>query len=69
MLHVRYLPPKVLMAVSYCGRQLARKLGKVAPTYHRKEGATPHSGVREHSLQYATRGLMGALGCRLGRGI
>ena len=46
MLHVKHLAPKILMAVNYCVRQLARRLGWAAPAYHRKEGATPHPGAQ-----------------------
>ena len=59
MLHVRHLAPKILMAVNYCGRQLAEGLGLAAPAYHRKgatmEGATPHPGSCKFSLQYDGR--------------
>ena len=49
---MKYLAPKILIAVDYCGRQIAGILGWVAPAYLRKEGATPHPGVCKHSLQY-----------------
>ena len=44
-----------IMAVSYCGRQLARRLGWVTPVYHDEEGATPHPGACKFSLQYDGR--------------
>ena len=37
MLLVKHLAPKILMAVNYCGRQLARTLGWAAPAYHDKQ--------------------------------
>ena len=55
MLPVKYLVPKILMAVNYCGRQLAQRLGWTTPAYHNKEGATPHSGTCKFSLQYDRR--------------
>ena len=55
MLHVKHLAPKNLMAVNYCGRQLARRLGWASPAYHKKDGATSHSGVGKLSLQYDGR--------------
>ena len=69
MLPVKHLVPKILkiMAVNYCGRQLARRLGWAAPAYHKKEGVTLNPGACKFSLQY-DGGLMSALGCGLGRG-
>ena len=52
MLPVRHLAPKILLAVNYCGRQLARGLGWAVPAYRKKEGATPHPGARKFSLLY-----------------
>ena len=52
---VKYLAPKILMAVDYCGCQLAGRLGWAAPAYHKKEGATPHSGACKLSLQHDGR--------------
>ena len=46
---------KILMAVSCCQRQLARRLRWVSPAYHKKEGATQHPGAHKHSLQYDGR--------------
>ena len=55
--YVRHLAPNILkiMAVNYCWRQLARKLGWAAPAYHKKEGATPHPGACKFNLQYDGR--------------
>ena len=53
------------MAVNYCGRQLARRLGWAAPAYHKKEGATPHPGACKFSMQYDGR-PDGRLGVRDG---
>ena len=55
MLPVRHLAQKILLAVNYCGRQLARRLWWAAPAYHEKEGATPHPVVRKHGLRYDGR--------------
>ena len=55
MLPVRHLAPKILMAVNYCGHQLARRFGWVVHAYHKKEGASPHPGVCKHSYQYDRR--------------
>ena len=46
MLPVKHLAPKILIAVNYCGRQLARWFVWVATTNHKKEGATPHPRAR-----------------------
>ena len=43
---------KVLMAIDYCGHQLARRLGWPAPAYLKEEGATPHPGIFRHGLKY-----------------
>ena len=51
MLPVKHLDPQILMAVKYCGRQLAQRLVWAVPAYHKKEGATPHPGVWKHGLQ------------------
>ena len=53
MLPVKHLAPKILkiMAVNYCGRQQAKRLGWAAPAYSKKEGATPHHGACKFSLQ------------------
>ena len=61
---VKHLAQKIV-AVNYCGRQLAIMMGWAAPAYHKKEGATL---IREHaSLTCSmTGGLMSALGYRLG---
>ena len=45
MLHVKHLAPQILMAVNYCGRQLARRLGWVAPAFHKNEDAAPCPGA------------------------
>ena len=47
MSHVKQLAQEIhkIMAVSYCGRQLAQRLRWAAPAYHEKEGATPHPGA------------------------
>ena len=55
MLPVEHLAPKILMAVSHCGRQLVQRLGLAAPAYHKKERATPHPEAYKHSLQYDSR--------------
>ena len=52
---VKHLAPKILMAVHYCGRQLARRIGWAAPAFHKKEGASTYPGVCKHSLQYDGR--------------
>ena len=55
MFPVKHLSSKILIAVSYCGRQLARRLGRAAPASHRKGGAALHPGACKHSLQYDSR--------------
>ena len=65
MLPVDDLDPKILMAVNYCGCQLARTLGWAAPAYHTKEVETQHPGARRHSLQYGGR-PDGRFGVRVG---
>ena len=57
MLPVKHLAPIILkiMAVNYCGLQLARRLGWATPAYHKKEGVTPHPGTCKLSLQYDGR--------------
>ena len=57
MLPVKHLAQKILkiMAVNYCGRQLARRLGLALFAFHEKEGATPHPGVCMFGLQYVRR--------------
>ena len=57
MLPVKHPVKKILkiMAVNYCGRQLARRFRLAAPAYHKKEGATPHPGACKLSLQYDGR--------------
>ena len=55
MLPVRHLTPKILVAVNYCGCQLAQKLGWVAPACHKNDGATPPPGTCKRSLQYDGR--------------
>ena len=57
MLPVEHPAPKMLtiMAVNYCGSQLARRFQWAAPAYHKKEGATPHPGACKCSLQYGRR--------------
>ena len=42
MLFVRHLAPQILMAVDFCGCQIAQRLGWARPAHHKKEGATPH---------------------------
>ena len=68
MFAVRHLAQKILMAVDYCGRQLARILGWAAPAYLKEKDATPHHGASKHCLQYDGR-PDGRFGCRLGCGI
>ena len=68
MLPVKYLVKAMLMAVNYCRRQQARRLGWATPAYHKEEGATPHPGVCKYSLQID--GMPdGRMGCVLGCGI
>ena len=55
MLPVKHLVKKILIAVTYCGRRLARCLGWAAPAYHEKEGATTHPGACNHGLLYDGR--------------
>ena len=57
MLPVKHLAQKILkiMAVNYCWRQLARRLGWMAPACHENEGATLHHWACKHSLQYDAR--------------
>ena len=57
MLPVKHQAPNILkiMAVIYCGYQLAQRLGWVTPAYHRKEGTIPHPGACKFSLQYDGR--------------
>ena len=55
MLPVRHLPPIILMAVNYFGRQLAQRIGLAIPAYIKKEGVTPHPDTHKHSLQYDRR--------------
>ena len=57
MLPVKHPAQKILkiMAVNYCGRKLARRLGWAAPAYHKKKGATPFPGACKLSLQYDGR--------------
>ena len=52
ILPVNHLAQQILMAFSYCQRQLAPRLGWAAPAYYKKEGATPHPGAFKHGLQY-----------------
>ena len=53
--------------VNYCGHQLARRLGRVAPANHKMEGATPHPGAYKYSLQYDRR-LDECIGVQVRRG-
>ena len=69
MLPVKHLAPKILIAVNYCGRQLAQRLEWAAPDYHKIEGAAPHMLERASLACCMLGGLMGDLGCGLGRGI
>ena len=57
MLPVKHPAPKSLKstAVNHSGRQVTLRLGWAAPAYHKKEGATPHSGSCKYSLQYDRR--------------
>ena len=55
MLPVRHLAPKIQMVLNYCGHHLARRLGWVAPAYHKKEGVAQHPGMCMFSLQYDGR--------------
>ena len=47
MLPVGHLTSNILTAVNCCGRQLARRLGWVAPAYHKKEDARVDSELSE----------------------
>ena len=69
VLPVEHLAPTILMAINYCGRQLVRSFGWAAPVYHREVGAIPHPGACTSIACSMTGGLMGVLGCMLGRGI
>ena len=51
LLRVKYPALNILIAVIYCGRQLARRFGWAAPASHKKEGPTPHPGLFKYSLQ------------------
>ena len=55
MLPVEHLASKILMAVNYCGCQLACRLRWAASACHKKEGANPHPGACWSSLQYDGR--------------
>ena len=57
MLPVKHLAQKIIkiMAVNYCGRQLAQWLWRAAPAFHKKEGAAPHHVACKFSLQYDER--------------
>ena len=44
-----------MVAVNYGGRQLAGRLGWVAPVYHKKACASPHPGVCMFSLEHNRR--------------
>ena len=48
----KHTGPKLLMAVNRLGRQLARRMGWLAPAYHEEEGAAPRPGAHRHSLLY-----------------
>ena len=50
MLPVRHLAPNSIMAVNYCGLQLARMLGWAASAYHEKKYAALHSVARKHGM-------------------
>ena len=54
---VKHILTKIfkITAANYCGRQLAQRLGLVAPANHKTDGATPHPGVHKLSLQYDGR--------------
>ena len=47
--------PKIIMAVNYCGRQQAQRLGWAAPANDKKEGATLQPREGKHSLQHDGR--------------
>ena len=68
ILPVKYLAPKILMAVNYFRHQQARMLGQAVSACHKKDGATR---ILEHASLACgmTGGLMSALGCGLGRRI
>ena len=55
MLPVKHRARKILIAVNFCGRQLARSLGCSASAYYKKEGAPPHAGACKHSMQFDRR--------------
>ena len=55
MFPVRYLAPKILMAINNYERQLARRLWFAAHPYYKKGGVTLHPGARKYSLQYDVR--------------
>ena len=54
MLPVWHLANKILkiMAVNYCGYQLARRFGWAVPACHKEGGAAQHPGACKFSLQY-----------------
>ena len=56
------------MADNHCGSEIAQRFGWTAPAYRKKEGATPHSGARKHSLQY-DGSLMGGIWLGLEHGM
>ena len=66
MLAVKHLAPEIIMAVNYCGRHLARRLGWAEPACHRKEGTILERAGLACGM---TGGLKGALVCGSGRGI
>ena len=70
MLPVKHLAQKILkiMAVNYCGRHLARRLGWAAPAYN-KEKVQPCFLECTSLACSMTGSLMSALGCRLECGI
>ena len=55
MLPVKHVARKILMAVNYCGRQLAQRLGWVSPAHNQKVGATQHPGACKNSMRYDGR--------------
>ena len=77
MFPVEHLASKILIAVNYCGRQLARRLGWEAPAYHKKEGATLHPGACRYSLlcdrwpdwRFGLQVGTWKIGCLSGRGV
>ena len=55
MFPIRRVSPQILMALDYCGCQLALNLGSVAPAYHDEDGAIPTPEACKYILKYDWR--------------